>query len=255
MPVAHSRALLWALVSRNLKTRYQRSALGILWALLNPALTILCLVIVFSKVLRIQIPDYWAFLLSGYFAWVFLVHTVSASATLLRDHAYMLRSVAVQPDILVLSTAIARGVEFLIEISLVALALALFKHHRIPLSYLALPLAVAIHFALILALSYPVAALGVFFHDVQHALPVLLTALGYISPVFYSLDLVPASLRAWFLVLNPITRVLPLFHSLLFDATVPGIWEWVLAAVLSVSLYVIGLSMFRWRRPVFAEIV
>ncbi len=255
MPVSHSRALLWALVSRNLKTRYQRSALGILWALLNPALTIICLVVVFSEVLRIQIKDYWAFLLSGYFAWVFLVHTVSASATLMRDHAYMLRSVAVEPEILVLSTAIARGIEFLIEISLVAIALAVFRHHRLPLAYLALPLAIAIHFGLILALAYPVAALGTFFHDVQHALPVLLTALGYISPVFYSMDLVPTSIRAWFLALNPLTRDLPLFHSILFDGRLPGVGEWLLAGTLSLALWVIGLSAFRWRRPVFAEIV
>jgi ABC-type polysaccharide/polyol phosphate export permease len=255
MPDRPANTLLWALVTRNLKMRYQRSALGVVWAFLNPALTIVCLIVVFRFVLRIRIEDYWAFLLSGYFAWVFFVHTVAASTTLLRDHGHMLRSVSFPPDVLLWSTAIARCLEFLIELTLVAGVLAVLRHHTVPWSYGLLPLAVGIQLLLTLAIAFPVAALGVFFHDVQHALPVAMTILSYISPVFYTLTLVPEGLRVWFLLFNPFTRVLPLFHALLYEGRIPGPGDWLLAATLSASLCVVGMAAFRWRRPVFAEVV
>ena len=66
------RELLSRLVVRNLKMRYQRSVLGFVWTLLNPLVTIAILVIVFHYIIRIGVADYWAFLVSGYFAWVFL---------------------------------------------------------------------------------------------------------------------------------------------------------------------------------------
>jgi lipopolysaccharide transport system permease protein len=251
----HGQALLWALVSRNLKIRYQRSALGIAWALLNPLLTILCLVVVFRYVLRIQIENYWAFLLSGYFAWVFFLHTVSASVALLREHAPILRSVSFASEVLVLSTALTRCLEFLIELTLVMVVIAIFVHHSVPASFALVPLAVVVHFFMTLAVAFPVAALGVFFHDVQHALPVALTILGYVSPVFYTLSLVPEALRVWFLLLNPFTRVLPLFHALLHEGRIPSVSDWLLAATLAGSLCVVGLAAFRWRRPIFAEVV
>jgi lipopolysaccharide transport system permease protein len=249
------RALLWALVMRNVKVRYQRSVLGLLWALLNPVLTILCLVAVFTYVLRIPLQDYWAFLLSGYFAWVYFAHTVSTSVTILREHSQLIRSVRFPPVLLVWSNALSRGIEFAIEIALVAILLAVVRHHGVPTSYALIPLAVLIHMLITVAFALPVAAAGVFFHDAQHALPVLLTALGYISPVFYSFYMVPEPLRAWFLVLNPMTRVFPIFHAVIYEGRHPPILAWVFAATLAVALCVVGHAAFRWRRPVFAELV
>ncbi|NUQ13262.1 MAG: ABC transporter permease [Gemmatimonadaceae bacterium] len=249
------RALLWALVVRNIKVRYQRSILGVIWALLNPVLIILCLIAVFTYVVRIPLQDYWAFLLSGYFAWVYFAHTVSTSVTILREHSQLIRSVRFPPVLLVWSNAISRGIEFAIEITLVAVVLAFVRHDGVPASYALIPLAALILMLLTVAFALPVAAVGVFFHDTQHGLPVLLTALGYISPVFYSLYMVPETLRAWFLVLNPLTRVFPLFHAILYEGRVPPWFAWVMAGTLAWALCVVGHAAFRWRRPVFAEVV
>lgn len=249
------RELLWALVVRNLKVRYQRSALGILWALLNPVLTVLCLVVVFTYVLRIQLQAYWAFLISGYFAWVYFAHTVSTSVSLLREHGNVIRSVHFSPAILVWSNAISRGIEFAIELALVAVTLAVFHHHGVPASFVLLPLAAIIHIVMTVAFAFPVAALGAFYYDLQHALPVLLTALGYISPVFYSLYMIPEGLRIWFMMVNPLMRVFPVFHAILYDGRNPPTIAWIISATMAVTLCILGHAAFRWRRPVFAEIV
>jgi ABC-type polysaccharide/polyol phosphate export permease len=138
------RELMRQLVVRNLKVRYQRSVLGFLWALLNPLATIAILVAVFGYVVRIGVPDYWAFLVSGYFAWVFVLHTLNASASVITDHAYMVKSVAVPAELLVLSGAVARLVEFIAEMALVLVVLALWHHGAVPASFALLPLLAAL---------------------------------------------------------------------------------------------------------------
>ncbi|HZN96516.1 MAG TPA: hypothetical protein VFB61_02195, partial [Gemmatimonadales bacterium] len=70
------RELLRSLVIRNLKVKYQRSLLGFVWTMLNPLLTVGILVLVFSHVVRIPLPDYWAFVLSGYFVWNCVLQTL-----------------------------------------------------------------------------------------------------------------------------------------------------------------------------------
>lgn len=248
------RQLLRALIARNLRMRYQRSALGFVWALLNPLFTVLILVTVFRLVLRIDVPGYWAFLISGYFPWVFVMHTLGQSATLIRDHSYMTRSIAFPSEILVISVVASRAFEFVVELVLVGGAIAIFYHHGVPASFLALPLIVVLHLLLTLGIALPLSALSVFFHDVQHALPVALTLLGFISPVYYPLSLVPEGLR-WLFRLNPFANVLTLYHAVLHEGRFPTAGELGLAAAAALLSVTIGALLFRWKRPFFAEIV
>lgn len=253
-PVWNSRELLRALVARNLTMRYKRSVLGFVWALLNPLFTVVILVAVFRYVFRLSVQDYWAFLLSGYFAWIFVLHTVGACASVIREHSYMTRTLAFPSDVLVLSTVLARFVEFLAELALVAILIAIFKHHGVPLSYIALPLVAAIHLCITLALAFPVAALSVFFQDVQHALPVAFTLLGYLSPVYYPLSYIPARWQTLYR-LNPFANVLPLFQTVLYEGRIPGIAALALTGGVSLLLLVVGVRRFRWKRAYFAEVV
>ncbi len=253
-PIWSSRELLRALVARNLKMRYKRSVLGFVWALLNPLFTVVILVAVFRYVFRLSVEDYWAFLLSGYFAWIFVLHTVGACAGVIREHSYMTRTLAFPSDVLVLSTVLARFVEFLAELALVAVLIAIFKHHGVPLSYIALPVIAAIHLCLTLALAFPVAALAVFFQDVQHALPVAFTLLGYLSPVYYPLSYIPERWQGIYR-LNPFADMLPLFQSVLYEGRLPGAGAFAITAAVSLLLLVVGVRLFRWKRAYFAEVV
>ena len=249
-----SRALLRALVVRNIKMRYKRSILGFLWALLNPLLTVVILVGVFRYVFRVTVEQYWAFLLSGYFAWVFVLHTLGACAGVVRDHAYMTRSLAFPSDVLIISTVVARFVEFVAELAMVAIILAVFLHHGIPAAYVALPLVMVLHLAITLAVAYPIAALSVFFTDVQHALPVGLTLLSYLSPVYYPLSFIPGNWQALYR-LNPFANVLSMFHGVLYRGTFPAGDDVVRAVVWSGVLLTLGVQLFRWKRAYFAEVV
>lgn len=248
------RELLSRLVVRNLKMRYQRSALGFLWTLLNPLATIVILVAVFRYIIRIGVPDYWAFLVSGYFAWVFIQHTVGTSAGVITDHSYMTRSLAFPAEILVLSSVLARLVEYTAELALVVAVLAVFHHGGIPPGTALLPLVIAIHVLLTIGLAMPIAAAAVFFKDVQHAIPVALMMLGYLSPVFYPLSLVPERFHTVYLF-NPVAAVLTLYHEILYEGRLPSLALLASTAVVSLLVCGVGTALFHRQRALFAEII
>ena len=252
--VWHVREFLRQLVIRNLKVRYQRSFLGFMWLLINPVLSAATVVLVFAYIVRLPVDDYWAFVLSGYFAWVFAAHTLATSTVVIHEYAGMARSVAVPADVFVLSAAGSRFVEFVAELLLVVVVLAAFHHHRVPMSFLLLPVAVILLAMVTIGLAFPIAALAVYFRDVQHGLPVALMMLMYASPVFYPVRLVPAEFSTWYLV-NPFAQILTLFHLILYEGRLPTALQIGVPAATSLAIYLAGHLHFRRQRPLFPEIV
>jgi len=247
------RGLLRSLVVRDLKVKYQRSLLGLFWTLLNPLFTVAILVTVFSYVLRIQVDQYWAFLISGLFVWNFLQQCLYVAVALLRDSAHLNRSVYFPREILLLSAALSKMVEFLIELAIVALVLLVFRHHSVPSSFAVTPILIVILFLMAVGLMFPLAVLAVFFYDVQQALPIVILLLFYLSPVFYPVEMVPESFRLY-MYLNPVTGILSLFHLVFYD----GLWpSWTMLATIATvatGLFAIGYWIFRRYQGVCVEI-
>lgn len=248
------RELLLALVERNLKMRYQRSLLGAVWTLLNPLMTGLVLVGVFSVILRVQTPQYWAFLISGYFAWVFTLNTLGISATLIGSHSYMTRSVAFPAEVLVVSSVVSRFVEFSIEMVLVVVVLASARHDGLTIGLVGLPLVMVLHALLTTGVALPIVALGVFFEDVQHAVPVALTMLTLVSPVYYPMSYVPETWRP-VLSLNPFAGILTLYHVTVYEGRLPTASELTVPVLTTLVMFSVGALLFRWKRAYFAEVV
>lgn len=252
--VWRARHLLWNLVLRNLRIKYQRSFLGFVWTLLNPLLTIAVLVGVFRFVIRLDVPHYWAFLLSGYFVWSFAAQTLAAATAVLPEHAHLARSVPFPVEVLVLAAVLSRSVELMVELAITVALIIVFHHGGVPASLLWLPLLVLLHLALVFGLTLGISTLAVFFHDVQHGLPIVLMMLFYASPVFYPVALVPEAVRPFYL-LNPFAGLLVTFHDVLYRAKSPDLSLLVATATLCVSVALLGYATFRRYRSVFAEIV
>lgn len=247
------RELFRSLVIRNLKVKYQRSLLGFVWTLVNPLLTVTILVVVFSHVVRIQVPDYWAFLLSGYFVWNFMLQTLNTGTYIFAEHSRLTRSVAFPSEILVLGAAASRLLEFCAEIALILIALIALHHHHVPASYAMLPLLILIQLLLAVGLALPIATLSVFYYDVYHALPIALTTLFYLSPVFYPAEMVPEAARPFFF-LNPIAGLLTLYHQVVYAGQMPDTSLLLGTGCAAALICLIGYAIFRNYASVFAEI-
>src|SRR5688572_26331326 len=248
------RELLRGLVIRNLKVKYQRSLLGFVWTLVNPLLTVAILVVVFSHVVRIPLPHYWAFLLSGYFVWNFVLQTLNTGTYIFAEHSRLTRSVAFPSEILVFGAAGSRLIEFVAELALVLVALVLLHHGRVPESFVLLPVLVLIQLLLVIGLALPIATLSVFYYDVYHALPIALTTLFYLSPVFYPASMVPEAARAFYF-LNPMAGLLTLYQDVLYWGRMPSLALLGGVIVATLGIYVIGYAIFRRYAAIFPEIV
>ncbi len=247
------RELLRNLVVRDLKVKYQRSALGLVWTLLNPMLMVAVLVSVFSYVIRIQIPNYWAFLISGFFVWNFIQLSLYHATTILRDHASLGRSVPFPSEVLILSASISKLVEYLVEITIVILVLLVFHHHTVPPSLVLLPLLVLMQLVMAVGLMAPVAVIAVMFYDVQHALPIVITSLFYLSPVFYPVSMIPEQALVYY-HLNPIVGLLRLFRIVLYEGAWPSTSLLLGVAASALGTCVIGYGIFKRFKDVCTEV-
>lgn len=247
------RQLLLSLVVRDLKVKYQRSALGLLWTLLNPLLMVLVFVAVFTSVLRIRVDGFWAFLLSGVFAWQFVSTALNRATTILRGHAALRRSVAFPSVIVIISSLLALLVEFLIEIVIVMIAIFVFYHHAVPLSVVLLPLLILLQFMMAAGMVFALSVISVMFYDVEHAMPAIMRLLFFVTPIMYPVSMIPEHLRGYF-YLNPFVGLLELFHITLYEGTWPS-WQ-LLGAVsaASVAIFLIGFWIFQKFEEICVEI-
>lgn len=248
------REMLRSFVVRNLKVKYQRSVLGFFWTLLNPVLTAGVLIAVFSVIVRVPIEQYWAFLISGYFVWVFVSQMITAGTTILEEHAALRRNIAFPAELLIFGSTFSRLFEFLIELGLALIILSAFHHHGIPLSYVWLPVLLLCQVLLGTGLKMIVAVMSVFFFDIRHIIAICILVLFYLSPVFYPLALVPDGLRPYFLW-NPLASLLALFHTVLYEGRTPEYGALSLAAAWSGGVMIFGYAIFNRYKSLFAEIV
>ena len=248
------REMLRNLIARNLKVKYQKSTLGFIWTLLNPLLTVGILVVIFTHVVRIPVPAYWAFLLSGYFAWNYVQLTLSTGTYTLAEHASLTRSVAFPAEVLLFSGAASRLVEFLAELTPVVVVLAVVHHQGVPVSFLLLPVLVLLLTLMTVGLLLPLSTLSVFYTDVQHLLGAVLLMLFYVSPVFYPASMVPEGIRDPYF-LNPFAGLLTLFHSVLYEGRFPPAPLFAATAATAFGIFLIGYAIFNRHKHRFPEIL
>ena len=108
--------------------------------------------------------------------------------------------------------------------------------------------------SLALGVAFPIAALAAFYHDVQHAVPILLTTLFYLSPVFYPASLVPEAVRSVYM-LNPVAGLLTLNQTALYAGELPSLAAFLTTAGKAFLLLIIGYGIFRRCEHLFAEVV
>jgi ABC-type polysaccharide/polyol phosphate export permease len=248
------RELIWIMAVRDLKVKYQRSWFGFLWTLMNPLITLGVLVAVFSYVVRLPISHYWAFLISGYFAWNFFSQTLNGGMQSAVGNAYLSRSAYFPQEALVISAALARLIEFIGEIAIVMIFLTIFHHHGVPLSYIIVIPLIIVLFFLVLGISFFVVTFAIYYNDAVPAVSLATMALFYVSPVFYNINLVPEEIRIIYFV-NPMALLLLLFHDVLYWGIVPDFVSILIASMISLAFVLAGYTVFNRKKREFAEVI
>jgi len=237
------RELIWALAMKELKIRYKRSVLGFLWALLNPMLLMLVLSIVFSTIMKINIPHYAIFLLSVLLPWTFFSQSLSYAVESIVGNADLIKKVRVAKLVFPVAAVISNMINLLLSIIPLALIVVLMRHpFHWTWIYLPVPLLALTIFTL--GATFFFAAANVYYRDVAHILQIVLQAWFYITPIIYSLDFFPEKYR-WIFKLNPIQFVLNGFRLSVYYGMLPTLQSIAASFICAFAALYIGFSIFR----------
>lgn len=213
------RELLVNLVRKDLKVRYKDSVLGFMWSLLNPLLYLVIFSLVFAEILRVQIPDFGVFLLSGLLAWNLFSGGLNGGAASIVGNASLVQKVWFPREILPLSAIGASLVHFFLQFLVLLVALVALSHPPDWSSLVLLPAAMATLLLLTAALAIALAAINVYLRDTQHLLELGLLAWFWLSAIVYNYQLVAERLgdRAFLLLLNPMISIVTAFQRVIYN--------------------------------------
>jgi ABC-type polysaccharide/polyol phosphate export permease len=248
-----SRDLFLTLTLREVRARYKGSWLGFLWALLNPLLMMGVYAVVFSHVMRVQVPHYTAFLLAGLLPWAWFSAGVGAAAASVTANAALVRKVRFPHEVLPLVAIATHGIQFLLALP-VLLGLLVWHGLWPGLALAWLPVVMGVQFLLAWGLGLLLATANAYFRDVEQLLGPVLMAWFYLTPIVYPATFLPPAYRPW-LGWNPLTAVFTGYQGLFLEGRPPALGALAASAAVGVALTAVGWGVLRARRTSFAEVV
>lgn len=193
-----SLAILSELVGRDFKLKYRRSVLGIAWSVLNPLLMMCVMAVVFTQMMRVTddtIPNFPIYLILGNTAFALMSDSTTAGMSSIIAASSLLKKVKVDRWVFPIQKVLFAGVNYMF--SMIAAALVMAFYRWVPTVHaLWLPVYLALFLLFCSGLSLLLSALSVFFRDVMHLWGVVLTAWTYLTPLFYTINILPGWLQA-----------------------------------------------------------
>jgi len=241
--IGENRELIWALALKELRIRYKRSALGFIWALLNPLLMMVILTVVFSTITRLAVDYYPIFLISALLPWTFFSQALSYSVESIVMNAELLKKIRVAKSVFPLAALIANVINFLLSLVPLLLILA-FLRFPFHWTWVYLPVPLLGLFLFTSGCAFFFAAANVFFRDVSHIVQIILSAWFYLSPVLYSIDFLPQQYQ-FLLRFNPMLYILNGFRMAIYYGRLPTPQNIAASLALGVTTLVLGYGVFR----------
>lgn len=255
-----SRGILWQLSKNDFKTRFAGSYLGIVWAFVQPIVTVVVYWFVFEKGLRsgaVSNVPFVLFLISGLVPWFFFSDALNGGTNALLEYQYLVKKVVFQINILPLVKVISN---FFVHAVFVAFAVVLF------ISYGYYPNLYTLQifyysfcaFVLVLGLCYATSALVGFFRDLTQIIGIVLQIGMWMTPIMWSMETmdIPEGLKIIFKA-NPMYYIVSGYR----DALINKVWFWENAG-LTIYFWIItviilggGMVIFKRLKPHFADVL
>lgn len=234
--------LLSELVARDIKIKYRRSVLGVLWTLLNPLCMMIILSIVFSNIFKFDVENFPLYVLSGQVIFNFFNDATTSSMTSIISSASLIKKVYVPKYLFVLSRIVSSFINLMAAYTALLLVMVATRaelHWTAFLSFI--PLAMVVAFSLGVGLI--LAALTVKFRDIMHLYSVFTTGLMYLTPVIYPMSILPGKIKI-IVMLNPLTNYLIMFRDLMLNNTLPSYISVLIGVVEMAAVLILGTYVF-----------
>lgn len=243
------RELLKELVNRDIKTKYRRSFLGIMWSVLNPLGMMVIMTIVFSHVFRQNIENFPVYLMCGQVIFNFYNEASNMAMTSILGNASLIKKVYVPKYLFPTAKVCSSFVNLLT--SFIALTIVVLAT-RTPLSWTLVLVVFPIIYVFLFSLGMGVllSALVVSFRDMIHLYGVLITGWMYLTPIFYPVEILPQWVRQ-LIALNPLASIIEMFRDVLMYGRIPDLMLHLRCAVPCAIALVVGLWVFYKQQDTF----
>ncbi len=231
------------LVSREVKRKYARSYLGIIWSVLNPLLSMAVLSMIFSTMFKRSIENFPIYYLTGMIIWQMFATSTTTAMTALEDNKQLLLKVKITKETFVLARVYTALTNFGYTCIAYVLMLIVF---RIEPNWFMLLLPIDILFLTLFSLgfSYMLSILYVFFADIKHLYSVLLTLWMYMSAIFYPVESV-SGVMADIITANPMYSYIVFARECVLERQCPAPETWIRCIVFGVAVWALGYFIFR----------
>lgn len=243
------RNLLKELVIRDIRVRYRRSVLGILWSVLNPLMMMMILTWVFSNIFKTDIKNFAVYVLIGNIVFSFHSEATSAALTSILSNSELIKKVYIPKYLFVFARVLSSLVNLLFSFVALFLILILTKT-PISLNIFALFIPLTFLLIFVIGLSLILATYNVFFRDLGHLYGVLLTAWMYFSAIFYPVEMLDG-LISQVIWVNPIYQIISYMRSIIIDGKMLGLSENLYCLTFSMVTLFIGLYVFYKKQDKF----
>lgn len=246
-------------VRNELRARFIRSKLGGLWMIINPLAQVLIFALILSEVLSAKLPGidskhaYALYLLAGITGWTLLSETINRCLTLFVDSANLMKKMAfprICLPLIAAGTTLANNVLLLVAVFGVFAALG----HLPGPDALWLPVLMGLTLLLAAGVGMVLGVMNVFMRDVGQVVPVVLQALFWLTPIVYTLSIIPTEFQEWF-QLNPLYPLIASYQNVLVFGR-PPLWAELSGLALAAgALSVLALVMFRRASPEMVDVL
>jgi lipopolysaccharide transport system permease protein len=249
------RELLYFLVWRDLKVRYKQTAIGISWAVLQPLIMMIILTVIFGYFAKIPSDGlpYPIFAYCALLPWHYFATALNRCIMSVVGDAHLISKIYFPRLILPLAGAISGLVDFAISFLLL---LGLMTWYEVGMTWWVVILPLFLIFALLTALAVGLwlSALNVRYRDVGYTTPFLIQIWMFMSPVVYSISMIPEKYRLLY-SLNPMVGVIEGFRWALLGKASPDFGVMIVSAAVVLLVLAGGLVFFRNMERTFADVV
>ena len=246
------RDMVFSLVKRELRGRYQKSVLGMLWTFLNPLCQIVIYTLVFSVIFENNMENYYIYLTVGMIPWTFFSEALGQGTGSIVGNADMTKKIYFPREVLTIASVTAKFVNMLLSFVIVFLFIFI---SGIGVNPIVLPLLIPVMLAeYLVALGFTLffSAITVYLRDMEYIVGVLLMAWIWATPIMYTLD-GRSPIVINILKINPMTNIILAYHDILYYKVMPSVAAIGLVLLAGVVLLLIGEVVFVHLEGNFAE--
>ncbi len=241
--------LMKQLISRDFKTKYKRSVLGILWSFLNPLLTMLVQYIVFSTLFKSDIPNFPLYLLSGIVCFNFFNEASLMALQSIVGNAALITKVYVPKYIYPVSRVFSSTINLLLSL-IPLLGVMLLTGTPLKPAVLLLPFGLICLVAFCIGIGFLLSTAMVFFRDTQFLWGVVSMLWMYATPIFYPESIIPANFMLLYKC-NPLYHIIRFIRIVLINGVSPEPKAYALCLIASFAPLLLGAVVFKKNQDKF----